>query len=194
MFEQLKTDRKNARERGNPVLREKSFDFLIEQVEKIKPKRLLEIGTNEGLSGIGMLLSCDGELTGIEIDEEIAEKAKSNYIKYGVEKRANLFIGDAAEIVPMLGGKFDFIFLDGPKSHYAEYLPYLKNLLDKGGVLFADNVSFFGWTFNGEKPPHKHATIINGLRKFIKDLYEDKTLKTTIYDIEDGVSVTEKIQ
>ena len=95
---------------------------------------------------------------------------KENYKKFGVDTRAKMLIGDASEIIPMLSGEYDFIFLDGPKGHYGEYLPYLKNLLSKKGILFADNVLFFGYVANGKKPPHKHATIINSLRKYLKEV------------------------
>ncbi|MBQ9103923.1 MAG: O-methyltransferase [Clostridia bacterium] len=194
MLTKLLEERKLAKQKGNPVLRDESFKLLIETALKINPKRILEIGTNVGLSGIAMLLNVPtATLTGIELDEDIATEAKLNYKKYGVDNRVNLFIGDAGEIVPMLNGEFDLIFLDGPKSHYPEYLPYIKNLLSKGGVLFTDNVLFFGYVLNGKKPPHKHATIINGLRKFLTELENDKQLKTTLYEIEDGVCITEKL-
>ena len=71
MIEKLLEKRKKAKEKGEPILREQSFDLLLKTVEKYKPKKILEIGTNEGLSGIAMLLtSKDAALTGIEIDEE----------------------------------------------------------------------------------------------------------------------------
>lgn len=194
MLTELKNERKLAKENGHPVLREQSFELLLKIVREKSPTRILEIGTNVGLSGIAMLLeNQNAHLTGIELDQDIATTAKLNYKRYGVENRTTLFVGDADEIIPMLEGPFDLIFLDGPKSHYAEYLPYLKNLLNKGGTLFADNVLFFGYVLNGKKPPHKHATIINGLRKYLNDLGNDKELKTTLFDIEDGVAITEKL-
>ena len=51
---------------GEPVLREKSFEILIEKVSEKRPKRILEIGVNRGLSGIAMLLNSEKSmLTGI---------------------------------------------------------------------------------------------------------------------------------
>ena len=56
---------------GEPVLRPKSFELLLETVKNKKPKRILEIGVNRGLSGIAMLLSSESShLSGIEIDEQ----------------------------------------------------------------------------------------------------------------------------
>ena len=47
--------RRKASLRGEPVLREASFALLTETVKSKQPKRILEVGTNEGLSVAAML-------------------------------------------------------------------------------------------------------------------------------------------
>lgn len=186
--------REKAKAEGNPVLRDKSFELLKETVTKRKPQKILEIGVNVGLSGIAMLLcSENASLTGIEIDETAKEKAQENYKLFGVEKRAKTFLGDASEIIPLLTGEYDFIFLDGPKGHYAEYLPHLLKILKKGGVLFADNVLFRGYVSGAVKTPHRYMTTKHSMERFIAEITANSGLKTQIYDIEDGVSVTIKL-
>ena len=186
--------REDAKSRGEPILRDKSFELLIKTVKEKAPKTVLEIGVNEGLSGIAMLLSCENaRLTGIEIDEEKAVKAKANYKLFGVEDRTKIFLGDASEIISMLNAKYDFIFLDGPKGHYGEYAEDLIAALNSGGVLFADNVLYRGYVGKDKKAPHRHATIKHGMEKFLKRITEDESLKTVVYEIDDGVSVTEKL-
>lgn len=194
MDERLLRLRENAKSRGEPILRDKSFDLLIKTVKERQPKTILEIGTNEGLSGIAMLLTCtSSHLTGVEIDEEKVKVAMENYRAFKVEDRAKIFLGDASEIVPLLSGKYDFIFLDGPKGHYGEYADNLISALNVHGVLFADNVLFRGYVGKDKKAPHRHATIKNGMETFLKKVTEDKSLKTTVFDMEDGVSITEKL-
>ena len=186
--------REKAKAEGNPVLRDKSFELLKETVTKRKPQKILEIGVNVGLSGIAMLLcSENASLTGIEIDETAKEKAQENYKLFGVEKRAKIFLGDASEIIPLLTGEYDFIFLDGPKGHYAEYLPHLLKILKKGGVLFADNVLFRGYVSGAVKTPQRYMTTKHSMERFIAEITANSGLKTQIYDIEDGVSVTIKL-
>ena len=137
MDELLREMRNGARARGEPVLRDKSFELLVKTVAEKSPESILEIGVNEGLSGIAMLLTAKrAHLTGIEIDEEKANKARENYRTFGLEKRAKIFLGDSSEIIPLLTGKYDFIFLDGPKGHYGEYCENLIAALNVGGVLF----------------------------------------------------------
>ena len=192
MIEKIKRLRLMEKEKGNPVLREKSFELLLETIKKHNPKRVLEIGVNTGLSGIAMMLSSSCELTGIEIDDDAIKTAKKYYEEFGVNTRAKIFQGDASEIIPMLTGKYDFIFLDGPKGHYYEYLPHLLSVLKKGGVLFSDNVLFRGYVFSKEKTPQKYNTTRFSMEKFLTAITNDDTLTTKIYDIEDGVSITVK--
>ena len=187
-------EREKAKLNGEPILRDKSFELLLETVRKKQPKKILEIGVNVGLSGIAMLLTCQSaSLTGIEIDEEKIAIAKNNYREFGVYDRAKIFQGDASEIIPILTGEYDFIFLDGPKGHYYEYLPHLLSVLNKGGILFADNVLFRGYVDGSVKTPHRYATTKNSMEKFLKEITENTHLKTTLHKIEDGVSITEKL-
>ena len=194
MLNRVRQLREQAKTNGNPVLRDKSFELLLSRVREKKPNRILEVGVNVGLSGIAMLLvSENSQLTGIEIDDECILQAQKNYKEFGVDGRAKIFRGDASEIIPVLTGEYDFIFLDGPKGHYYEYLPHLLAVLIKGGILFADNVLFRGYVDGSVKTPHRHATIKNSMEKFIDKITNDKALKTTVYALEDGVSITEKL-
>ena len=194
MDDRLKLLRENAKSRGEPILRDKSFELLIKTVESKNPRTILEIGVNEGLSGIAMLLKADSaRLTGIEIDEEKVAAARENYRLFGVETRTKIFLGDASEIIPLLSAKYDFIFLDGPKGHYAEYADNLIAALNNGGTLFADNVLYRGYVGKDKAVPHRHATIKHSIENFLRKITEDKRLKTVVYDIEDGVSITEKL-
>lgn len=187
--------RKDAALRGEPVLREASFALLLETIEKYNPKRILEIGTNEGLSSSAMLVVAENaRLTGIEIDEDKVDIAKSNYRIFGVSGRAKIFCGDACDIIPVLSGEYDFIFLDGPKGHYYRFLPDLLRVLSVGGVLFADNVLFRGYVDGTVKMPHRFATTKHSMENFIKEITARNDLSTVIYKIEDGVSVTEKLK
>ena len=194
MIEKVKQFREQAKIDGNPVLRDESFDLLLDTVKKLNPKRILEVGVNVGLSSVAMLLTCpNATLTGIEIDENCCKKAQVNFKEFGVTERAKIFVGDASEIIPILTGSYDLIFLDGPKGHYFEYVENLLNVLEKGGILFADNVLFRGYVLDEVKTPHRHATIKHSLENFLNRISNDKTLSTTLYKTEDGVSITKKL-
>lgn len=193
--ERLISLREKSKQRDIPIIRDKSFNLLLTVVSILKPKSILEIGTANGCSGIGMLLEApSARLTGIEINEDIVLEAKQNLKDFGLADRARFFVGDANEIVPQLTGKYDFIFLDGPKGHYKQYLPWLLPLLNAGGVLFADNVLFRGFVDGSQKGSKRNNTIIYSMRAFLEEISKDKNLKTTVLDIEDGVSISLKIK
>lgn len=194
-MERLLALREKAKQDGEPILRDKSFEILLKMVSKYKPKKILEIGVNLGLSSIGMLMTeQSAHLTGIEIAEEKIVLAKENYKSFKVNERAKIFQGDASEIIPILTGEYDFIFLDGPKGHYYEYLPHLLAVLKVGGILFADNVLFRGYVGDKVKTPHRFATTKHSMENFLKEITESPNLKTEIIDIEDGLSITEKLR
>ncbi|MCM1043533.1 MAG: O-methyltransferase [Corallococcus sp.] len=184
-----------ARQNYIPVMLDDTRALLKSTAEKYRPRKILEIGTAVGYSGIIMLTaSPDATLNTVEIDEDTANTAKQNFIRAGVWQRVNLFVGDAREIVRSLTGKYDFIFLDGPKGQYDVFLPYLSDVLDVGGVLFCDNVLYKGLVENvPEDKRHKHITIARNLKKFLDDIFAEPTLETKLYRIGDGVTVSVKL-
>lgn len=187
----VKTKRENARKDGEPVLRDETLELLLKIAAEKRPASILEIGTNVGLTGVALLLTLkNATLTGIEIDEDLYNAAKSNYAQFGVADRAKIFLGDASEIIPVMTGRYDLIFLDGPKGHYYEYLPYLKAALNENGVLFADDVAFHGCVDG--VVPRKHRAIVNSIKAFLSDLKNDADFTVNVYDLEDGVCVSEK--
>jgi len=111
-----------------------------------------------------------------------------------VDDRAKIFQGDASEIIPILTGEYDFIFLDGPKGHYYEYLPHLLSILKVGGVLFADNVLFRGYVGDKVKTPHRFNTTKHSMENYLNAITTNENLSTTIMDIEDGISITKRIK
>lgn len=189
-------EREVAKANGIPVIRDASFDLLLTTVVAKGAKRILEIGTAWGYSGIAMLqVAPEAHLTGIELDDLAIKKSKENYKRFGVEDRTTLFCGDAGEIIPVLTGKYDFIFLDGPKGHYYEYLPYLVEVLEVGGVIFADNIDFQGYVLGKRTPANgKHNTIINSMKNYLLAVTTNENYVTTVLDVEDGVAITVKVK
>ena len=133
------------------------------------------------------------EREGNEINtKERVEIAKEFFSRAQVLDRATFFVGDAGEIVPQLTGEYDFIFMDGPKTRYIEYLPYLKKLLKSGGILLCDNVLFNGMVSGEEEVVAKKNSIVVRIEEFLDDLYSDEGYITSIIPIGDGLSLSIK--
>ncbi len=186
----------NAFKSGVPIMRPQSLNILKSLVAVKQPKSVLEIGTAVGYSGLNMLKMCENaNLTTIEKDKQSFEIAQSNFLKLGYQKQVNQILGDALEVLPTIKNKFDFIFLDGAKSQYVKSLPYLVDMLNKGGVLVADNVLFMGMV-NGKVPVKKNkGTIVRNLKAFLQELSTTykTTLATQLIDIEDGLTISVKL-
>ena len=188
----LKRLRQFAKENFVPIVREKTAELLVEKIKEVNPKNILEIGTAIGYSGILMLNNCNANLITLEKNEEMLNLATLNFKEAGVNNRVEVVLGDCKNYIENTTNKFDFIFLDGPKSHYLEYLPYLLNMLTNNGIIFADNVLFQGLVKGEGEIPKKFKTIVTKLREFLNVLENDENLLTEIIDLEDGVAIIKK--
>ena len=115
-------------------------------------KRGIEIGTFTGYSALCMAegLTDDGKLICLEKNEQYAELAKSYWSRAGVEHKIELKIGHALDTLDEMmliaenHQSFDFAFIDGDKSLYAEYVDKLLPLMRKGSFLMLDNTLWMG--------------------------------------------------
>lgn len=186
--------RKFAKENNIPILNVHCERLLQTLVAAKNPSKILEIGTAIGYSGLLMLSSCLGSLNTIEMDEQNITMARRNFEDFEAVERATIFAGDAREIVPSLCGKYDFVFMDGPKAQYIEFLPYIIKLLNVGGVLVCDNVLFRGLVAQGNDESGRFSTIVKKLNLFLENILADVNLSTCILEAGDGVSVSVKIK
>ena len=185
-----------ARQRYIPVMLDDTRQLLFDVVSRCRPKRILEIGTAIGYSGIIMLTASPlATLNTIELDEHVANIARQNFQKAEMSDRVNLFVGDAREIVTLLTGSYDFIFMDGPKGQYEVFLPYLTEVLEVGGTLVCDNVLYKGLAENvPENKRHKHITVARNMHAFLQDITTNQRYRTQLYRTGDGVSVSVKLK
>ena len=189
--EKLAARRADALSRGIPVADDETLNFLLLTLRMCKPTRILEIGTAVGLSGVAMLETCpNAKLTTMELEEERYLEAKANFADFGVAERVTAYLGDAGEILAMMEGQFDFVFLDGPKAQYEKYLFDLKRLMKRGAVLFADDVLLYGWVSGVEPTPQKRHSIVDKIRSYLETITNDKDFITSVLDVGDGVALS----
>ena len=189
--ERIIARRAEALNRGIPVADDETLNFLLLTLRMAKPLRILEIGTAVGLSAVSMLYECpSARLTTIELEEERYIEAKKNFADFGVSDRINAHLGDAGEILAMMDGEFDFVFLDGPKAQYEKYLFDLKRLMKQGAILFADDVLLYGWVSGEEPTPQKRHSIVDKIRSYLDVVTADKDFITSVLNVGDGVALS----
>lgn len=187
----LQDKRTDALSRGIPVADDETLQFLLVTLGMKQPLSILEIGTAVGLSGVAMLQACPkARLTTMELEEERYIEAKQNFAEFGVADRVNAYLGDAGEILAMMDGKYDFVFLDGPKAQYEKYIFDLKRLMNVGAVLFADDVLLYGWVSGEEPTPQKRHSIVDKIRSYLQTITHDTDFTTSVVNVGDGVALS----
>lgn len=177
-----------------PIIQPEAARLLSVLCELKKPQHILEIGCAIGYSAILMAqkLREDGTLLTLELDENMAKRARANIEEAGMSDRITVRCCDAVETVPTLTGEYDIIFLDGPKAHYIHMLNDCIRLLKPGGILISDNILYKGMTADPEHVIRRKITIVKRLRHFIKAQMQRDELETVVLPLGDGMTVAVK--
>ena len=177
-----------------PIIDDDSKEILLNLVREINPKHILEIGTAVGYSSSLMLECCDGDIDTIEIDEDRRNLAMKLWKDKKLEDRVHSYLGNVDEILEdvIKGKEYDFVFIDGPKSRYLDHLIKCKDNVAPHGVIFADDILFFGMVKGDEHVPHKHRTIVRHLREFLSYLENSTEFETNILDTGNGIAIITK--
>ena len=119
--------------------------ILAEVVRKLKPRKILEVGSLYGYSAILVTKNspANAEITTVEKNPEHARITEQNVERAELESQIKVIEGDAMEILPKLPGPFDLVFLDAEKTQYLDYLKAVEDKLHQGSVVVADNVGVF---------------------------------------------------
>ena len=184
-----------AKETNVPIIRKEMEGFLRTMVEIKQPKRILELGCAIGYSAILMseYMPKDCKITTIEnYDKRIP--IATEYINKSVRKAdINLIFGDALEEVPKLEKGFDFVFMDAAKAQYINFLPPVLEVMNKGGILIADNVLQEGDLVESKfTVTRRNRTIHKRIREFLYEVKNNEQLTTSVIPIGDGITLSVK--
>ena len=190
-LEEFKIMKEKALQNHIPIIMDDTLEKIKEILKKESPKKILEIGTAVGYSATCFAMYTDDDCTidTIELDEERAKEAIQNVKKIGVDRKINIMIGNAVDILPMLNNEYDIIFIDAAKSKYSIFLFEGMRLIKNGGIILADNVLYKGYVMS-DYNKHKQRTAVRHLREYIKEITENPNLETEILEIGDGLSIT----
>lgn len=189
--EELQRIKQKALEEHIPIIMDDTLEVIDEYLKKLKPMKILEIGTAVGYSAMcfSEYLSDGGKIDTIERDEERIKEAKMNIKNVGVEDKINIYEGDAVEILPTLNGKYDVVFIDAAKGKYPFFLKESLRMIKENGIIFADNILYKGYVLS-DYNKHKQRTAVRNLREYIKEVSENPNLKTEILEVGDGLAIS----
>ncbi len=192
--EELKRIKEKALKEYIPIIMDDTLEVVDNILQELKPKRILEIGTAVGYSAMcfSEYLQEGGKIDTIERDEERVKEAKENIKKVGVQNKINIMEGDAVEILPTLNEKYDMIFIDAAKGKYPFFLQQALRMLNKNGVILADNILYKGYVMS-DYNKHKQRTAVRNLREYIAEVTNNPKLETEILEVGDGLAISKFI-
>ena len=191
---ELQKIKQKALEEHIPIIMDETLEVIEKYLKNNKPKRILEIGTAVGYSAIcfTQILDEDGVIDTIERDAQRVKEERENIKKAEVENKINIYEGDAVEILPTLDNKYDVIFIDAAKGKYPFFLKEALRMINKNGVIFADNILYKGYVMS-DYNKHKQRTAVRNLREYIKEVSENPNLETEILEVGDGLAISKII-
>ncbi|PUU92420.1 MAG: O-methyltransferase family protein [Halanaerobium sp.] len=177
-----------------PIIDRDAAALLKLQLKLKQPQRILEIGTAHGFSTL-LLAEASPEtskITAVELDSQRALKARENFAKYNYQKKIDLKLGDAFDVLMYLKNDYDFIFLDAAKGQYFYLFEYIMELLAPGGILIADNVLYKGKVLEKKEQRPKIRTMVKNLKKYLKIIMNHPELDSTIVTAGDGMAISRR--
>lgn len=179
----------HAEREGVPIVGPHEGLFLAILARSIGARRILELGTATGYSGLWLVDALpDARLTTIELDAARAEIARRAFADAGVADRVELIEEEAIGVLRGLDGPFDLVFNDLLNSFpdllaTEEAFEIAVRLLRPGGLLIADNALRRGEVLEPESQGARNVDRHNRLAA------ADPRLQAVIVPLRDGISI-----
>ena len=149
VLERLEREDAEERERGLPAsersrqVARTTGQFLFALVAPQTDCEVLEIGGSRGYSsiwfaaGVRML---GGRVLSLESDPCKIEAWQANIAAAGLDEWADLVEGDAFQTLLEVKDVFDIVFIDAEKDDYERLFQLVRDKVEPGAVVIADNV------------------------------------------------------
>ena len=193
---------------SDPVLREMEAEAAKRKIPIVGPavgrlfymlarlsgaRRVFEMGSAIGYSTIWWARGVgeDGHVIYTDGDSKKAMEAYKNFERAGVEKRIEIKVGDALEVLSEQNLEpFDIIFNDVDKEDYPKVFRLAVPRIRRGGLFVSDNVLWSGRVADPNNKERLEST--RAIVEFNRMLYGAKELFPTILPLRDGVAVALK--
>ncbi|MBZ0278870.1 MAG: O-methyltransferase [Anaerolineae bacterium] len=178
-----------ADKHGLPTINLEAFEGRLLQmlVYLLRAKRIVEIGTLAGYSGVWMAraLPDDGKLYTLEKSSKHAQIARSGFQYAGLSDKVEVWEGTALDSLQKLvaKGPFDLVFIDADKANYPAYLEWAAVNLRPGGMVTAHNALWSGRVLHPKTEDDRMVDAFN------RALAADPRLESFIIGVGDGLAV-----
>jgi len=178
-----------AEREGIPIVEPHEGMLLYLLVRIARARRVLELGTATGYSGIWLLRGTGGgTLTTFEMDHDRAQRARANFAEAGFGQAAIVLEENAKDGMEKLEGRFDACFVDLLNSFKSEditrrVLELCIERLDGGALLMADNALRQGEVIHPQNQQARNVAVYNEM------VSKHPRLESVVIPIRDGLSV-----
>jgi caffeoyl-CoA O-methyltransferase len=172
-----------------PIVDPHEGALLYLLVKIARAKRVLELGTATGYSGIWLLRGTgDGYLTTFEVNHERVERARRNFAEAALTERAHVIEENAVTGLEKVEARFDACFIDLLNAFRSEEVTrraaeLCLERLEPGGLLMADNALRQGEVLKPETQQAKNVAFYNDW------VAKHPRLESIVIPIRDGLSV-----
>lgn len=172
-----------------PIVDPHEGALLYLLVKMVRARRVLELGTATGYSGIWLLRGTgDGTLTTFEVDHNRAERARANFAEAGFGQRAMVVEENAVTGLEKVEARFDACFIDLLNAFRSEDITRRAaelslERLEPGGLLMADNALRQGEVLKPKNQQAKNVAFYNDW------VAKHPRLESVVIPIRDGLSV-----
>ena len=179
----------HAHREGVPIVDAHEGALLSLLVRLAGAKRILELGTATGYSGIWLLRGTEGgTLTTFEMDPKRVQLARANFAAAGFGPRALVIEEEAVSGLEKLDARFDACFIDLLNSFPSvdvtrKVVELCLERLDAGALLMADNALRQGEVV---KPASLQTRNVVFYNQFVA---RHPRLESVVIPIRDGLSV-----
>ena len=153
-----------------------------------RPHNVLEVGTFSGYSALCIAegLPDDGTLYTFEINDEMEDFTRPWIEQSDYADKIRFIIGDANELAPTLGVKFDMAFLDGDKRTYLDTFNRLLPFMNPGALILADNTLWDGHVVDHAYDNDRQTSGIEQFNDFIAN---DSRVTRVMLPLRDGLTM-----
>ncbi|MBV9850137.1 MAG: class I SAM-dependent methyltransferase [Armatimonadetes bacterium] len=143
-------------------------------------RRVLEVGTSNAYSTLWFaeaLRHTGGHVDSIEFDAGRHAHAQAHVAESGLGGLIALHHGDALQVIPVLDGPYDLVFLDADKPQYLAYARLALPKLRPGGLLIGDDT----------------ASLADQMRDYLEFVHGAPDLHTIDLSLDDGLTLSLKL-
>jgi predicted O-methyltransferase YrrM len=178
-----------AREEKFPIVGPQVGQLLEILTRAIKAKRILELGSGFGYSGLwfARALSQKGEIILTDFNDQYKIQAEENFKKVNQSKLMTFMVGDSLKLMDEIKGPFDIIFNDVDKEFYPQIIEPAFSLLKQGGLFITDNTLWYG-----KVTKRSSNDTLRAIKQFNLELKHHKGFTSIQIPLRDGLSISLK--